>query len=411
MVNFQKDKQYYRFCAYGFLKNLRFYDAFLLLFFIDNGVSFSQIGLLYAIREITVNVFEIPSGVVADHYGRKYALLSAFLAYIISFLIFYVSTHFSLLALAMFLYGTGDAFRSGAHKGMIMDYLKLNQWEAHKVEYYGGTRSWSQKGSAMSALFAGAMVFYTGNYRIVYLLSVVPYVLNFINILTYPKELNHTAKKRKVAKNFKGLFRDFKVALQDRHVVQVMNSAALHTAFLKAIKDYIQPVMYQLAILLPVLTTIDIKRKSGLVIGVIYFVIFLLTSYASKSAFKLIALKRKNIPKWTLLAGLAGGSLSGLLSVQEWWIASLLVFMIVFVIENLRKPILTATLSDSIPNEVLTSVFSAQSFYATIITASIAISLGFVADHLGIGYALLIVSVTLAALNALVGNPDLQKQS
>ncbi|MEL7219825.1 MAG: hypothetical protein AAGJ93_00820, partial [Bacteroidota bacterium] len=234
--------------------------------------------------------------------------------------------------------------------------------------------------------------------------------LNFINILTYPRELNHTSKKQKTAKSFKSLFRDFKSALQDRHVVQLMNSAALHTAFLKAIKDYIQPVMYQLAILLPILTTIDIKRKSGLVIGVIYFVIFLLTSYASKSAFKLIALKKRNIPQWTLLAGLAAGSISGFLSIKEWWVAALLVFIAVFVIENLRKPILTATLSDSIPNEVLTSVFSAQSFYATIITASIAIALGVVADQLGIGYALLVISASLVMLNTLVGNPDLQKR-
>ena len=71
MTTFSKDKQFNKFCAYGFLKNLRFFDAFLLLFFLENGISFSQIGILYAVREITINVLEIPSGIVADTYGRK----------------------------------------------------------------------------------------------------------------------------------------------------------------------------------------------------------------------------------------------------------------------------------------------------------------------------------------------------
>ncbi len=89
-----KDGQYLKFCAYGFLKNLRFYEAFLLLFFLENGISYGQIGILYATREIIINVLEIPSGIVADTYGRKHSLIAAFFAYILSFLVFYYSTDF-----------------------------------------------------------------------------------------------------------------------------------------------------------------------------------------------------------------------------------------------------------------------------------------------------------------------------
>ncbi len=31
---FNKDLQFYKFCAYGFLKNLRFFEPFLMLFFL-----------------------------------------------------------------------------------------------------------------------------------------------------------------------------------------------------------------------------------------------------------------------------------------------------------------------------------------------------------------------------------------
>ena len=85
-----KNKQYFKFCAYGFLKNLRFFDAFLLLFFLESGISYTQIGALYALKEIVINISEIPSGLLADTYGRKKSLIVAFLLYIISFMVSYI---------------------------------------------------------------------------------------------------------------------------------------------------------------------------------------------------------------------------------------------------------------------------------------------------------------------------------
>ena len=49
-----KNLQYYKFCLYGFFKNLRLFEAFLILFLLDNGMSYVQIGVLYSIREITL---------------------------------------------------------------------------------------------------------------------------------------------------------------------------------------------------------------------------------------------------------------------------------------------------------------------------------------------------------------------
>src|SRR5665811_577021 len=77
-----KNLQYFKFCSYGFLKNLRFFDAFFILYLVEKGMSFTQIGILYAVREITINIFEIPSGIAADTFGRKNSLVGSFLFYI-----------------------------------------------------------------------------------------------------------------------------------------------------------------------------------------------------------------------------------------------------------------------------------------------------------------------------------------
>ena len=405
MKTYTKDKQFIKFCAYGFLKNLRFYDAFLLLFFLENGLSYSEIGFLYATREMTIIIMEIPSGIIADTYGRKYALIAGFLAYIVSFVTFYFSTDFYLLMVAIFLFGIGDAFRSGTHKGMIMDYLRLNGWEKHKIDYYGNTRSWSQKGSAVSALFAGFLVLYSGSYRFIYLFSIVPYLINFINIATYPNEINHSIKKKKKQRfsSFVEVFKNFVKVIRQPKVFPIMNSAALHSAFLKSIKDYIQPIMVSIAVLIPIMNDLDIKRKSGLIVGITYFFIFLMTSYASKNAQKVKEIKVNNVQKVTLLTGLTTGIICGVLVWFELWIISLLVFIVIYLIENARKPIMTGILSDNVPNEILTSVISAQSFYGTFITSAIAILLGFFADYFGIGIALSAVSLILILFTIGIG--------
>ena len=148
---------------YGFFKNLRFFDAFIFLYFLEKGLLYVEIGVLYSIREIIVAVMEIPSGLVADSLGRRRILVLSFFFYILSFITFYFSGQFYAFALAMAFYALGDALRSGVHKAMIYQYLKLNKWSHQKVNYYGHTRSWSQLGSAVSALFAGLIVFYSGN--------------------------------------------------------------------------------------------------------------------------------------------------------------------------------------------------------------------------------------------------------
>ena len=50
-----------RFSLYGFLKNQRYYEPFLVLLLLDRGVSFTALGLLIGLRKLTRAASEIPS--------------------------------------------------------------------------------------------------------------------------------------------------------------------------------------------------------------------------------------------------------------------------------------------------------------------------------------------------------------
>jgi len=163
----------FRFSLYGFLKNQRYFEPFLILFFLDQNLSFTQIGLLVAVRELSANLLEIPSGAWADLYGRRKAMIGSFLVYILSFLIFANGSRFSHFAIAMIFYACGDAFRTGTHKAMIFAWLRDQGRVAEKTQIYGHTRSWSKIGSAFSIIIATGLMVTTGQYRWVFYLSIV----------------------------------------------------------------------------------------------------------------------------------------------------------------------------------------------------------------------------------------------
>ena len=240
-----RDRMYLKFRLYGFLKNLRFFDPFILLFFIDAGLSFFSIGLLYAIREISINVFELPTGFLADTMGRRKAMLMSFGSYLASFIIFFLFKDFWLFAIAMVFFASGEAFRSGTHKAMILDYLKRKKIEKMKVEYYGRTRSASQLGSALSSLIAIGLVFYFGDYRFVFLAAIVPYIFALFLMASYPKYLDGIVRDstKSLKNSFSDTWKSFAGIFKNRDSVRGILNSSMFGALFKSTKEYLQPVL------------------------------------------------------------------------------------------------------------------------------------------------------------------------
>ena len=407
-TTFQKDRQYRKFCAYGFLKNLKFFEAFLILFLRDKGLSFTAIGSLYALQEVATNVLEIPSGIAADVLGRKKALAGSFIAYILSFILLYFSEEYSLFLAAFFFFGAGEAFRSGTHKGMIKEYLSRMGKNSFMADYYSRTRAWSQFGLAVSSLAAGGIVFYAGSYDPVFLFSVVPYLVNFFLILSYPSEVDRSGAEDctgdlcSIRKRFRQLIKEFVTVMRSEKNLRLIHNSALHTAYLKAMKDYIQPMMVTMILVLPFFPDRSPAERTALLIGVLYFGIFLLTSAASANSYRLARLGNGRIPEQTLIAGLGAGLISGCLYLYGFSAGAVIFFILIYIIENLRKPVMTGYVADAVDNSILTSVLSVQSQWKTVLTALTALLCGALADLWGIGAALALLSGILILLTLII---------
>ena len=404
-----------RFALYGFLKNLRFFDPFIILIFREAGLSFLQIGLLYSIRDVATNILEIPTGVFADAFGRRKAMVMAFASYLISFVIFYLFATFPLYALAMILFAFGEAFRSGTHKALILEHLKLNGMEKLKVAYYGRTRAASQFGSAINALIAAALVFYSGSYRVMFLAAMIPYTLDLFNMLSYPKELDGDLARvplRDVWKQTKSTLRDFVGIFANPPALRALANSSVFGGLFKSTKDYLQPIIESFALSLaffPLFTEgieggLSDVQRGAVVIGLVYFVIYLATSYAARSAAgfsdRFTSLGRAiNL---TFLFGAALLFLSGVATWRNWALLSIFIFLAFHVLHNLRRPMNVSFISDKIESRVMASGLSVEAQFITILTAIFAPLLGLLADHFGVGVALTVLGAGVLGLYVFV---------
>src|SRR5690606_4719248 len=94
-----------------------------------------------------------------------------------------------LLVVAMALYGVGDTFRSGTHKAMILTWLRLQGRDKERTAVYGVTRSWSKIGSAIGVLGGAAWVLWREDLDELFVLALIPYIVNLVNLATYPAAL------------------------------------------------------------------------------------------------------------------------------------------------------------------------------------------------------------------------------
>lgn len=404
MSTFKKDLQYYKFCCYGFLKNLKFFAPFFLLFLKDKGISYLDIGILYAIRETTIYVMEIPSGIIADVLGRKKTLVSSFVFYIASFLIFYFLSGFGWMVAAMLLFAHGDAFRTGTHKAMIFEYLKINGWEKHKVSYYGQTRSFSQFGSAISSLIAVVIIFFANNYRAIFLYSTIPFLLDGILILTYPRTLDGTIFKlgQGTKSNFTTILRSLSLMFRQEKNIRLLLNVASFSGFFKVSKDYLQVIIQFFAVSVPVGLAISQQQKTALFVGILFFLLYVLTMLASRHSEKVSHWfgSHKKMLNILLLLGVCFGMLSGLLFHYGFYALSLVLFALIYINENLRKPVGMSVIAESFGSETLATTLSVESLTNTLIGSITAVLVGLMADKLGIGLALTAVSVVFTMTTA-----------
>jgi predicted MFS family arabinose efflux permease len=147
------------------------------LFWEQRGMTIQMVVYTEMIFAITVVLLEVPSGIIADKWGRKnMILLGAFLEGGM-FLILIFATDFWHFAVAIFLSGIANSASSGAENALLYDSLLLNDRE-RSFEKYLGRLNVCDVTSAILAALCGSFLASEINFEFNYWLSLASMLIS-----------------------------------------------------------------------------------------------------------------------------------------------------------------------------------------------------------------------------------------
>lgn len=392
-----KDLQYYKFCLNCFFHSLKFYQPILLLFLKQAGLSYTQIGFLYSIKEISQNSMEIPSSLIADTYGRKFILISASLFFTLSFLVFLNFTSFQFFAVAMTFFGMAKAFRSGSHGAMINQHIKENSLEDYRLEYLAGIRGTAQIGFALGSIISGLIIFFNNNISSIFLASIFPHIFNSLLLISYPNSLNkfnHQNKKHK--SNFKETIKSSIKMFKSVQLLRFFTFAALFGASFEITRDYIQIIIKDFSSSI-IIKNLSVYQKTAVFLGGVYFLLYLIAAFTMKVSPILKKIK-KNQTFWVNLFYLCFCLIILSIGIALNYKANgvvILLFILIFILKSLRTPMYLSSLMKRIPDKNMATGLSANHQLRSFAGAILAPLFGFIADTLNLHGAFIFLGILM----------------
>jgi len=202
---------------------LFFVPAFLIIYFLQLDLSLFQIGLIMSTASLTALIFEIPTGVVADLYGRKISVQIGSFIYIISLIWIYFAHDFYSILGAVALMGFASTFHSGASEAWTTDLINK-----HNKKLLQNFFIKQQSLDALGLIVAGLIgVFFVKSFGIgvIWPVAAAAFLVSII-ILTFAKE---EFKKRKQKST--QIFSRMKKQTKDSFNYSRRNSVISHMMF------------------------------------------------------------------------------------------------------------------------------------------------------------------------------------
>lgn len=134
------------------------YMPIVVLFYESNGLKMKDIMILQAVYSIVIVILEIPSGYLADVWGRKHTLLLGAIMGMTGFVIYGFSYGFTGFLIAEIALGIGQSCVSGADSAMLYDSLLENRDEKRYSRFEGRMTSLGNLAEAAAALVSMLLV-------------------------------------------------------------------------------------------------------------------------------------------------------------------------------------------------------------------------------------------------------------
>jgi len=361
----------------------------IVLFYQDNGMGMHEIFVLKSIYSIAIVVMEIPSGWMADIWGRKKTLILGGILSSSGVFIYCFSYGFLAFVLAEIILGIGHSFVSGADSAMLYDSLKADKKTDKYTKEEGRITSFGNFAEAIAGIIGGFLAVISLRTPFYFQLAVTFIAIPSAFTLLEPT-FKSPGKSHTIKTFIENIRTTFITNLNLR--IAILLSAITGTATL-TFAWLVQPFFK--AINLPVEMFGIFWTALNLTVGLSSVFAYRIESYLGK---------QKSILLIVVLISI-GYFLSGAW-VSYWGITFLFIF---YLTRGLATPILKNYINQYTESDVRATMLSVRNFIIRITFAAIGPLLGWITDNINIDSAFLLAGVIYLISALIVALPWLRK--
>jgi MFS family permease len=340
------------------------------LFYQDNGMGMQEIFTLKAIYSIAIVTMEVPSGWMADVWGRKKTLIAGGILGATGFLVYSFSFGFWAFVFAEIVLGIGHACVSGADSAMLFDSLKASGKTEKYTKLEGQITSSGNFAEAIAGVIGGLLAAISLRTPFYFQFAVAAIAIPAAFTLIEPKihSIEHIHSLKKIIQNIKSTLisnHNLRISIL---LSSITGTATLTFAWL------VQP--YFLAVKLPVE-----------MYGIFWTALNLTAGVSSVFAHRVEMFFGKT---WSLYAIIflitLGYFLSGV-AISMWGMTFLFLF---YLVRGIASPMLKNYINQYTESDIRATILSVRDFIIRIIFAAVGPLLGWITDNVNLKSAFLL---------------------
>lgn len=376
------------FYAFRFLREAQIWIPVWIVFLIvDRGFSLTQVGVAEACFLLGLVVLEVPTGAVADRYGRSTSLALGAGALIASMLVFAFSTSFPILLVSFLMWSVAVTLMSGADLALLYDTLKAlgREEEYEKLAGRGEALLWvgAALGVLIGAPVAGAV---STQFTIFVGAGTMVAVVAVTIAMTEAPRLGGSGERPSY---WAGARQAVRVAWQQPAVRTAIVYTAALGAGLGATGYLIQPFLLDKG--LDIDFTFSALQLPGLVAAIV----------GASVAYRLVA-RSGPVAVLATLPVVGVGAYVALALVDH--LGALPFLVLVMLARSTIEPIASGYVNRRVPSDQRATILSMQSLALGLLLAPFSAGVGVIFDELGLGWAFALAGIALGGL-ALVAGP------
>ena len=202
----------------------------IVLFFQEHSLTLTEVMILQSIYSFSVALFEIPSGFIADVFGRKRTIVLSTIFTFIGFLVFSFFGSFYAFAIAQVLVGIGGSLMSGSDSAIIYDTLLETNSKTTYTKIEGRTYAIGNFSEAFAGILGGLLAVGSIYMPIYVQTSILFFSIPIAFTLIEPS----MHKENKLDRSFKAVLEVVKFAMVDNQKLKwlIIYSSAMGVATL-----------------------------------------------------------------------------------------------------------------------------------------------------------------------------------